>query len=412
MKRHAEALANYDRALSLVPDYIDAIYNRGNALHELGRYEEALASYDRVLAARANDGNALNNRGKALKELNRYDEALACSAQALAALPDNIVAHCNEASMRLLIGDLPRGFAEYEWRWKKADMAPAQRQFPQPLWLGSKELGAEDISGKTILLHGEQGFGDAIQFCRYATLVAGRGARVILEVRPPLVSLMQSLAGPAAVIAKGDALPAFDLHCPLLSLPLAMGTTLETVPAQVPYLHASPGKSEEWSARLGPKTRPRIGLCWSGNATHERDRERSMRLSDYLPLLELDASFVSLHQEVRPEDAAVLAAHPEILHFGEALKDFTDTAALIGALDLVISVDTSVAHLAGALAKPAWVMITYVPEWRWLLTREDSPWYPTVRLFRQDEGRTWDGVVARLREALSTNEKPSFRGAL
>jgi hypothetical protein len=212
---------------------------------------------------------------------------------------------------------------------------------------------------------------------------------------------MRSLAGPAAVIAKGDALPAFDLHCPLLSLPLALGTRLETIPAQVPYLGVSAGLSAEWDARLGPKTRPRIGLCWSGNATHERDRDRSMRLADFVPLLDLDANFVSLHQEVRPEDAAVLATRPDILHFGEALKDFTDTAALIGALDLVLSVDTGVAHLAGALAKPVWVMITYVPEWRWLLVREDSPWYPTARLFRQDEARTWDGVVTRICAALS-----------
>ena len=396
MKRFTEALANYDRALSLVPDYTDALYNRGNALHELGRYDEALACYDRVLLSRPNDGNALNNRGKALKELNRYDEAMECSARALAALPDNIVAHCNEASMRLLIGDLPRGFAEYEWRWKKADMAPARRDFPQPLWLGEG-----DIAGKTIFLHGEQGFGDAIQFCRYATLVAARGARVILEVRPPLVALMASLAGPSTVVAKGDPLPEFDLHCPLLSLPLAMGTKLETVPAQVPYLGARPELSAAWGARLGAKTRPRVGLCWSGNATHERDRERSMRLADYLPLLELDATFVSLHQEVRPDDAAVLTARPDILHFGEALKDFTDTAALIGALDLVMTVDTSVAHLAGALGKPVWIMLTYVPEWRWLLTREDSPWYPSARLFRQEEGRAWAGVVARLRAAAS-----------
>ncbi len=252
MKRNAEALANYDRAVSLSPDYTDAIYNRGNALHELRRFSEALACYDRVLASRPDDGNAFNNRGKVLKELNRYDEALACSARALAVLPDNIVAHCNEASMRLLIGDLPRGFAEYEWRWKKADMAPAKREFPQPLW-----LGAGDIAGKTILLHSEQGFGDAIQFCRYATLIAARGARVILEVRPALAALMASLAGPSAVIAKGDPLPDFDLHCPLLSLPLAMGTRLETIPAQVPYLSVSPELSAEWGARLGSQKRGR-----------------------------------------------------------------------------------------------------------------------------------------------------------
>jgi tetratricopeptide (TPR) repeat protein len=396
MKRHAEALANYDRALSLWPDYPDAIYNRGNALHELGRYAEALACYDRVLALQPNDGNAFNNRGKALRELNRYDEALECSARALAALPDDTVAHCNEASMRLLTGDFARGFAEYEWRWKKADMAPARREFPQPLW-----LGGEDIAGKTILLHGEQGFGDAIQFCRYVPLVAARGARVILEVRPPLVSLMGSLAGPSQVIAKGDPLPAFDLHCPLLSLPLAMGTRIDTIPAQVPYLHVRPDVSAEWEARLGPKTRPRIGLVWAGSVTHERDRDRSVRLSAFVPLLDLDATIVSLHQEMRADDAALLATRPDILHFGEALKDFTDTAALISQLDLVISVDTSVAHLAGALAKPVWVMLTYVPEWRWLLEREDCPWYPTARLFRQTETRDWDSVIARLHGALS-----------
>ncbi len=192
IKRHGEALADYDRALALRPDYTDALYNRGNALHELGRFDEALACYDRLLPLRPNDGDTFNNRGKILKELNRYDEAMDCSARALALLPDNIVAHCNEASMRLLTGDFGRGFAEYEWRWKKADMAPAKRNFPQPLWLGEG-----DIAGKTILLHGEQGFGDAIQFCRYVPLVAARGARVIMEVRKPLQQLMGSLAGPS-----------------------------------------------------------------------------------------------------------------------------------------------------------------------------------------------------------------------
>jgi hypothetical protein len=274
-------------------------------------------------------------------------------------------------------------------------MAPAKREFPQPLW-----LGVEDIAGKTILLHSEQGFGDAIQFCRYVPLVAARGARVILEVRPPLAALMATLAGPSAVIAKGDPLPDFDLHCPLLSLPLAMGTRLETIPAQVPYLRARPELSAAWAERLGARMRPRIGLCWSGNATNERDSQRTMRLADFLPLLDLDATFVSLYQDIRPDDAPVLAGRPDILQFGEALKPFTETAALIGALDLVISVDTSMAHLAGALGKPFWVPLSYVPEWRWLLKREDSPWYPTARLFRQDEGRAWDGVVARMRTAL------------
>ncbi len=400
MKRHDEALANYDRALSLRPDYADALYNRGNCLHELGRFAEAIACYDRLLPMRPNDGDMYNNRGKILKELNRYDEALEASGRAVALRPDSIIAHCNEASLRLLAGDFERGWAEYEWRWKKADMAPAKRNFPQPLW-----LGGEDIAGKTILLHAEQGMGDTVQFCRYATAVAARGARVILEVDPPLVGLMASLAGPSQVVAKGgtmgSALPEFDVHCPLISLPLAMGTRLETIPARTPYLHVSQDLCSEWDARLGAKIRPRIGLAWAGNAKHERDRERSIGLAAFLPLFEVDATFVSLHKELRPDDQTVLNTRPDILHFGDALKDYTDTAALISQLDLVISVDTSVAHLAGALAKPVWITLTYVPEWRWLLNREDSPWYPTARLFRQNEAREWGSVVTRVREALS-----------
>ena len=297
--------------------------------------------------------------------------------------------------MRLLTGDFARGFLEYEWRWKKADMAPARRNFPQPLWLGEG-----DIAGKTILLHSEQGFGDAIHFCRYAPLVAARGARVILEVRPPLVQLMGSLAGPAEIVESGDALPAFDIHCPLLSLPLAMGTRLDTVPAQVPYLSVAPDKAAEWGARLGAKTRPRIGLAWSGNVIHERDKERSIGLRNFLRLLDIDATFVSLHKEVGADDAGVLAERSDILHFGDALADYTDTAALIAQLDLVVSVDTSVVHLAGALAKPVWILVTYVPDWRWMLEREDSPWYPTARLFRQTAAREWDSVLARVHAAL------------
>ncbi|HYC17333.1 MAG TPA: tetratricopeptide repeat protein [Pseudolabrys sp.] len=398
VKRHGEALADYDRALALRPDYTDALYNRGNALHELKRFDEALACYDRLLPLRPNDGNTFTNRGKILKELDRYDEALACSARALELLPDNIIAHCNEASMRLLTGDFARGFAEYEWRWKKADMAPARRDFPQPMWRG------EDIAGKTILLHGEQGFGDAIHFCRYAPLVAARGAHVILEVRKPLArlmdSLMHTLAGPSAIVASGEALPAFDLHCPLLSLPLAMGTRLDTIPAQVPYLGVPAEKAAEWSARLesrlGTKPRPRIGLAWSGSVHHELDKQRSIGLRNFARLLEIDATFISLHKEAAADDARVLAERSEIVHFGEALDDYTDTAALISQLDLVVSVDTSVVHLAGALAKPVWVLVTYVPDWRWLLGREDSPWYPTARVFRQSAAREWDSVITRV----------------
>jgi hypothetical protein len=274
-------------------------------------------------------------------------------------------------------------------------MALARRNFPQPLW-----LGAEEISGKTILLHSEQGFGDTIQFCRYVPLVAARGARVVLDVQKPLQPLMGSLAGAPQIISTGDPLPDFDLHCPLLSLPLAFKTQLETIPSGAPYLLAPSQAVMNWDARLGANRRPRIGLAWSGNAAHERDRDRSMSLRAFLSILDIGATFVSLQKDVRADDATVLDERGEILQFGDQPGDFSDTAALVSQLDLVISVDTSVAHLAGALGKPVWVLLSYIPEWRWLLDRADSPWYPTARLFRQDHTRTWDAVIIRVREAL------------
>jgi tetratricopeptide (TPR) repeat protein len=393
LNRLDEALASCDRALVLRPDFVDALYNRGNVLKALKHYDDAMASYDRAIALRPGHADAHNNRGQILRELQRYDEALACYDRALALQPQNIMAHCNAAALRLLLGDFGRGWADYEWRWMKESVVLANRMFPQPLWRG------EDIAGKTILLHSEQGFGDTIQFCRYVPLVAARGAKVILEVQRPLHALMTGLAGAAQVISKGDPLPEFDTHCPLLSLPLASGTTLETIPSAKAYLAAPAQRSIDWQTRLGAKQRPRIGLAWSGNAGHERDRERSIGLSAFLPLLETGAAIVSLQKDVRAADAITLKECRDIVHAGEQLGDFFDTAALMSQLDLIVSVDTSVAHLAGALGKPVWILLTHAPDWRWLLNRDDSPWYPTARLFRQDATRSWDSVIARVRDA-------------
>jgi hypothetical protein len=267
--------------------------------------------------------------------------------------------------------------------------------FLQPPWLGE-----DAISGKVILIHSEQGLGDTIQFCRYVPLVTARGAHVIFEVAPPLQKLMTGFAGTAQVISRGDPLPDFDLHCPLLSLPLAFGTKLETIPSDVPYLQAPSSALTNWDTRLGPKGRPRIGLVWSGNAINERDRERSIDLRSFLPLLDVEVTFVSLQKDVRAPDAALLRERGDILHLGDELEDFSATAELISQLDLVISVDTSVAHLAGALGKPVWILVTHIPDWRWLLDREDSPWYPTARLFRQPRLDDWDNVIIRVHEAL------------
>jgi tetratricopeptide (TPR) repeat protein len=400
LKQFAEALASCDRAVALRPDLAEVHYNRGNALHMLRRFEDALASYDDELARHPDFADALANRGFTLQSLKRFDEALASYRRAYAARPDFADAHYNDALCRLLIGDLRRGWDEHEWRWQSTELAHGRRNFPQPLWTGE-----QDIAGRTILLHAEQGFGDTIQFARYVPLVAGRGARVILEVPPPLHALMNTLPGAARVMSCGGPLPHFDLHCPLLSAPRAFATELATIPAATPYLRASQEQVDEWNARLGPRTRPRIGIAWSGRPTHKNDHHRSIGLDAFLSIFAgMDASLVSLQREVRDADAATLRARSDVLHFGDELADFAETAALIAALDLVVSVDTSVAHLAGALAKPVWVLLPFIPDWRWLFDRDDSPWYPSARLFRQDETRAWDNVFARLRTALRNQE--------
>jgi tetratricopeptide (TPR) repeat protein len=397
LKRFEEALADYEHALALRPDYVEALANRGVTLNDLKRFEEALASHDRALAVRPDYADAFVNRGITLYELKRFEAALASYERALALRPDYAQAHFNEAVCRMLIGDFDRGWQKLEWGWETEDLKNAKRTFSQPLWLGSDE-----VAGKTILLHGVHGFGDTIQFCRYVPHVIERGARVILEVQKPLRALMGTLPGAAQVVSRGEPLPDFDLHCPLLSQPLALGTRLATIPAQTPYLWASPQAVMDWNVRLGPRRRPRIGLAWSGRPDHDNDRNRSMRLNTLLsPLAAFDATYVSLQREVRADDAPVLQSRGDILHFGEELNSYADTAALIANLDLVISVDTSVAHLAGALAKPVWILLPFIPDWRWLLDREDSPWYPTARLFRQDETRSWDSVMARVHASLA-----------
>jgi tetratricopeptide (TPR) repeat protein len=395
LKRFEEALADYEHALTLRPDYVEALDNRGVALHDLRRFEEALASYDRALAVQPDYAKAFVDRGATLREQRRFGEALACYDRALALRPDYVEAHANEGMCRMLIGDFHRGWPKLEWGWIAARQRNVKRSFSQPQLFGPNAL-----EGKTVLLHAEQGFGDMIQFCRYVPRVAEQGARVIFEAYAPLRELMGTLPGVAQFVTTGAPLPDFDMHCPLLSLPLALGAGSATILSQTPYLRSSPQAVMDWNVRLGPRHRPRIGLAWSGRPSHDNDHNRSISLESFLPSLAgFDATYVSLLQDVREDDAAALQAS-NILHFGKELKTYADTAALIANLDLVISVDTSVAHLAGALAKPLWLLLPFMPDWRWQLDRDDSPWYPTARLFRQDETRGWDGVMARVRAAL------------
>lgn len=394
--RFAEALASYDAGLRLEPGKVEALVNRADVLCDLDRYEEALAGCDRALAVKPADGGALNNRGNILRALGRYDEAILSYSKAVAVAPDNAGAHFNRGWCRLLQGDFDTGWDDYEWRQRRGDAAIAQTRFAQPVWRGGPEL-----TGKTILLHAEQGFGDTIQFCRYAKRVADEGAAVILAVQPELKSLLGSLAGPLRVISHGEALPDFDFHCPLPSLPHAFRTNLATIPAQIPYLAPAAELVESWMSRIGGKNRFRVGLAWSGNADFRNDRHRPIPLAALAPLQSLDIELVSLHREVRPADRAALAASMSgMRHFGAELGDFADTAALLSSLDLVITVDTAIAHLAGALGKPVWILLSRAADWRWLLDCDDSPWYPTARLFRQPRLGDWASVIGCVMEAL------------
>jgi hypothetical protein len=292
-----------------------------------------------------------------------------------------------------LKGDFANGLPEYEWRWKTGQVHP--QKFPQPHWRGNRS-----IAGETILLHGEQGFGDIIMMLRYIPQIIAMNAKVIVAVPPPVIPLLTHMEGAVQVFGPNENLPPFDCHCPFMSVPLALQTTLETVAAESPYLKASPDRVAKWGSRLGATSGLRIGIVWSGSTIHKNDHNRSIELRQLAPLFSSSAQFVSLQKEIRRNDWRTLQEHAEIVHLGEEINDFADSAALISLMDIVISVDTSVAHLAGALGKPVWILLPYFPDWRWLLDREDSPWYPTARLFRQLSPGDWDSVIARVREEL------------
>ena len=426
--RHEEAIASYRNALRLAPGHPEILYNLGNACLELGRIDDALASYDGVLAtepghvgALVNRGNTLlrfnepaaalacydralaampghpqilTNRGHALRRLDRPLEALPSFEAALAAAPEFPEAHFELAMTRLTMGDFTAGWKAYEWRWKTGAFARHRRQHQVPLWLGD-----EPVSGKTILLHAEQGFGDTIQFIRYAPLLAGRGAKVVCEVQPELQPLLSQLAG-ITVIAAGQLLPAIDLHCPLLSLPFALGTQVETIPAAIPYLAAPAERVAYWRDRL-PRASLRAGFVWSGQPSHKNDSNRSIALARLAALFEdpLVRCF-SLQNELRSTDHEVLCDLPNLVHFGSGLRDFADTAAIISLLDIVVSVDTAVAHLAGALGKPVVILLPHAADFRWMRNRDDTPWYPTAKLFRQPAFGDWDSVIVRVRDGL------------
>ena len=387
-----EALANYDEVLAKNPGHAGTLVNRGNAYLRLNRPVEAISSFDKALATMPGHPQILTNRGHALRRLDRPVEALADFNAALAKAPDFPEAHFEAGMTRLTLGDF-EGWKDYEWRWKTGRFARRRRKLDAPLWRGEAP-----IAGKKILLHAEQGFGDTIQFIRYAPLLAGRGAKVICEVQPQLRSLLSQLDD-IEVIAEGEPLPRFDLQCPMLSLPLAFGTRIETIPASIPCLTASADRLTLWRDRL-PK-RPRAGFVWSGSPFHDNDANRSIPLASLAALLaSAPLSCISLQTELRAADDEVLRDLTNLVHLGGELRDFADTAAVISLLDVVISVDTAVAHLAGALGKPVVILLPFAADFRWMRDREDTPWYPTAKLFRQSAFGDWARVIARLGDEL------------
>lgn len=399
LNRFEGALSDSRQAQALDPTNADICNNIGAALQKLTRHEEALEWFERALDLQPDFVAVLNNKASTLGEVLRLDEAIMVYRHAKRIDPENAETGWNLALLQLLNGDFEAGWRGREARWKVSSLggAAAYPKFPQPMWLGD-----ENIEGKTILVCADEGVGDTIQFVRYAPMLAALGARVILLPQESLYPLLSGLPGVSQCLPnlrRGP--PAFDIHCPITSLPLAFRATLETIPAPTSYLPIPPqDRRQVWEGRLGRHDRLRVGLVWSGNPKHKSDRNRSIPLRRFSSILDADATFVSLQKDPSSVDKVILLERTDIVDLTAHLSDFMETAALISCLDLVITVDTSVAHLAGALGRPTWILLPYTPDYRWLLDREDSPWYPTARLFRQVATREWSSVLDRTRTEL------------
>jgi Tfp pilus assembly protein PilF len=392
--RGPEAVSSFRQALRLQPGEPGVLNNLGNTLLAQQQYAEAIACFrDGLRRAPANPGIHLN-LGNALRCCGRVGEAIESLRRALELRPDFAEAHGDLAFALLLQGDLTQGFREYEWRWRRPDFP--RRQFASPLWRG------ENLASRTVLIHTEQGAGDSLQFARFVSQLPERGARVLLECPPSLAALFESVTGPAQVIPKGDPLPEADYHLPLLSLPQRLGVTLETIPARTPYVRPPVNRAMVLPPPRYPQdVRLKVGLAWRGNPQHQNDRQRSLPLALLEPLFAVpNVAIYDLQLSAGPQFAGEAASQPALVPLDGLLRDFADTASVVAQLDLVISVDTSMAHLAGALARTTWVLLPFAPDWRWMLDREDSPWYPTVRLFRQTAPGDWAAVVHRVRDAL------------
>lgn len=436
-QRHADAVALYERLLALVPDHAASLhgaamslvqmeqgdaalaylarltrrnpnapevhYNRGTLLGQLGRYDEELDAYRRAIEIKPDFVAAYTNLGVALRDLHRFDDALRQFKKAVSIDTNDAGARTNRAQTNLLLGEFEHGWREYEWRWRDGTMSHGLPDATQ--WKG------QPLAGKTVFVHAEQGFGDTLQFMRFTERLRAQGANVILQVQDELVDLLQGVTGATSVIGKSSPTPAFDYHLPMLSLPHALTLREADFATSGAYLRTDDAARAAWSDVIGAeqgdptseKRRLRVGLVWSGNSTHLNDRNRSIPLTELLPLFDADARFVSLQKDLRERDRVCvdeLVQRGRLIDAGPRLTTFSATAALVAQLDLVIAVDTAVAHLAGALGKPVWIALPFTPDWRWQMHRDDSPWYVNARLFRQTRRNEWSEAVKALCKAL------------
>lgn len=394
MDRLDEALAEAQRLLAVTGPHPAPLVNLSAVLEKMNRLDEALVHLDEALRLDPRRRDAIVNKVAVLTGLVRMREAAATAEAGLRLYPDDADLHWGLCIACLTQGEFTRGWQEHEWRTRSIAFRGSEMELEQPRWQG------ESLAGRSIFLYGEQGFGDNIQFLRYVPLVAQQAGTVYLQVMELLEPLMTQLPANVRLLPQHSLLPPIAYHCPLMSLPAVLGMTEANLPKQVPYLQADPARVQRWRERL-PQGTLNVGIAWSGKPTHTNDRNRSMTLAVFRALAAEGCRFVTVQPQLRDADRVTLAGWDQALDFGSELRDFSDTAALIEALDLVVSVDTSVAHLAGALARPVWILLPHAPDWRWLLEREDSPWYPTARLFRQGPDRSWDPVLARVRRELA-----------
>jgi tetratricopeptide (TPR) repeat protein len=392
-----EAIAAYRRALALDPQFVQAHSNIGSMLREKGRLDEAITAYREALSIRPDLAEVQCNLGVTLADMGKFDEAMVAYDRAVRIQPDHAGAHWNRAATLLLRGDFALGLRDHEWRWQWRDFPSPRRAFQQPQWDGAP------LNGRTILIYTEQGFGDAIQFVRYVPMVHAGGGRVILECQSELMRIFAGVEGVEHLIARGDPIPAFDVHCPLMSLPFAFKTSLETIPNEISYLSPMTADCEHWRKELGPADgRLRVGLAWAGNPQFKGDRTRSLKLEELAPLSDIEGvTFFSLQKGKAAEQANNPSKGMELVNLASKLNDFDDTAAAMSLMDLIITTDTSTAHLAGALGCPVLLILQFVPDWRWLLNRQDSPWYPTMRLFRQERRGDWETPIREVAAELS-----------